>query len=520
MGHFVILAASINWGWWGSVAMAALGLGAVIFVHELGHFAVAKWCGVRCDKFYLGFDIYGLKLFKVQWGETEYGIGILPLGGYVKMLGQDDNPENQAKEFEQAQANGGLDPRSYLAKSVPQRMAIISAGVIMNLIFAFIFLVWAHLIGVDYVPCEITAVEPGSPAWVADFRSGDEVTKISGIEKPRFDQDLMQRVTLADLDQGVTFEVQRPGEAAPITKVVKPRHSAIQRRPTIGLGFPGNLEVVTGPETKIVTDAFHRAEPPFVMGDKIVSVGGVAVKSLAEVQSVLATRTNEDLDFVVDRVDAEASKTKKEKVTTQLTIKLPKQPTKRIGVVMEIAPIVAVQESSPAYAAGLKPGDKLVSLDGQPVGDPLTLADRLRQLGAKKISLGIERDKAPQTIEVSLREATWYERPLSPRGSLSVPALGIAFGTSNVVKSVLPGSPADKVGIKSGAEIVAAEIVYSGETAKFLESKKAGPFRFIFTGEPPTRWFWERGAAKNDPVRYDWPMFESTTLQDMFADGK
>ena len=76
----------------------ALALGLVIFVHELGHFAVAKMCGVKCEKFYLGFDIGGLKLCKVQWGETEYGIGILPLGGYVKMLGQEDNPSNEAVE--------------------------------------------------------------------------------------------------------------------------------------------------------------------------------------------------------------------------------------------------------------------------------------------------------------------------------------------------------------------------------------------------------------------------------------
>ena len=68
------------------------GLTFVIFVHELGHFLVAKACGVKCEKFYVGFDIYGLKLLHFQWGETEYGIGSLPLGGYVKMLGQDDNP--------------------------------------------------------------------------------------------------------------------------------------------------------------------------------------------------------------------------------------------------------------------------------------------------------------------------------------------------------------------------------------------------------------------------------------------
>jgi len=71
---------------------SVLGLGFVIFVHELGHFLVAKACGVKCEKFYLGFDVGGLKLCSFKWGETEYGIGALPLGGYVKMLGQDDNP--------------------------------------------------------------------------------------------------------------------------------------------------------------------------------------------------------------------------------------------------------------------------------------------------------------------------------------------------------------------------------------------------------------------------------------------
>ena len=160
----------------------AFALGTVIFVHELGHFAVAKWCGVKCEKFYLGFDIYGLKLFKYQYGETEYGIGILPLGGYVKMLGQDDNPSHAAQQREQsiAHSNTGtvvekkaadgstlkLDPRSYMAKSVPQRMAIISAGVIMNVIFAFIFAVIAYSMGVPEIVCGISGVVPANPPGV------------------------------------------------------------------------------------------------------------------------------------------------------------------------------------------------------------------------------------------------------------------------------------------------------------------------------------------------------------------
>ena len=130
------------------VLQVAGGLGFVIFVHELGHFLVAKACGVKCEKFFLGFDVGGLKLASFKAGETEYGIGILPLGGYVKMLGQDDNPAAAASESQRAKLSGDLpaepvagphpawDPRSYPAQSVPKRMAIISAGVIMNVIFA------------------------------------------------------------------------------------------------------------------------------------------------------------------------------------------------------------------------------------------------------------------------------------------------------------------------------------------------------------------------------------------------
>ena len=88
------------------ITKVLVGLGFVIFVHELGHFVVAKLCGVKCEKFYLGFDIAGLKFCKFRWGETEYGIGILPLGGYVKMLGQEDNPAKLREEMERAKQQG------------------------------------------------------------------------------------------------------------------------------------------------------------------------------------------------------------------------------------------------------------------------------------------------------------------------------------------------------------------------------------------------------------------------------
>src|SRR5262245_53868178 len=187
----------------GIILKVAIGLGAVIFVHELGHFLVAKACGVKCEKFMVGFDIGG---YKVSWrrGETVYGIGILPLGGYVKMLGQDDDPAHIKEQMQKSQvdvdsANAKpikgpdgetyyVDRRSYLAKSVPQRMAIISAGVIMNVIFAFIFAVIAYGIGVPYQPAQVSEVVPGSPAFRADIRPGDEIIKLGDRVDPTFTQ--------------------------------------------------------------------------------------------------------------------------------------------------------------------------------------------------------------------------------------------------------------------------------------------------------------------------------------------
>src|SRR5262249_54126362 len=97
-----------------------LGLGLVIFIHELGHFLAAKWCDVHVQTFSIGFGppLFGICAYK--WGETNYKIAWLPLGGYVKMVGEGDDSEESEE-----------DPRSFKNKAVWQRMIIISAGVVM-----------------------------------------------------------------------------------------------------------------------------------------------------------------------------------------------------------------------------------------------------------------------------------------------------------------------------------------------------------------------------------------------------
>src|SRR5262249_20565899 len=209
---------------WLAVIEVALGIGFVIFVHELGHFLVAKACGVKCEKFMLGFDIGGIRLFSFRWGETLYGLGILPLGGYVKMLGQEDNPAALRKEMERARqeaasgkppADGAAadaneesaeaklyNPRSYLAKSVPQRMAIISAGVIMNMIFAVVFAAAAYAIGVKENPSIVGSIVAGGGAWQAGIRADDDVLEADGRKIRTYGQ-FVQQVVNCDTEHGI-----------------------------------------------------------------------------------------------------------------------------------------------------------------------------------------------------------------------------------------------------------------------------------------------------------------------------
>jgi regulator of sigma E protease len=129
------------------------GLGAVVFVHELGHFLVAKAVGIKVERFAIGF---GPRVCGYRGKETDYSIMLFPLGGYVKMLGQEDFAP--LKEGEEP------DPRAYSSKSVGARFAVISAGVIMNVIFAAVLFVIIGMIGMSFQAPVVGSTEPGFPS--------------------------------------------------------------------------------------------------------------------------------------------------------------------------------------------------------------------------------------------------------------------------------------------------------------------------------------------------------------------
>ncbi|MFO0905480.1 MAG: site-2 protease family protein [Pirellulales bacterium] len=473
----------LSWDWWANGLQAALGLGVVIFVHELGHFMAAKACGVKCEKFYVGFDVpirlgpirLPRSLVRFQWGETEYGIGILPLGGYVKMLGQDDDPRNAQAESDRTKIGGEegeplrLDPRSYPAKSVPQRMLIISAGVIMNLIFAVLFAAVAYRQGVPYTPCEVGNVIGGSPAWNAGIREGDRIIQIGRTGVPnshlRYDWDLIQGVGLNG-DQDLDFLLRRPdGKEDWVT--LRPRivsNNGVDR-PMIG--------ILTSFSTKLADTPAIPNQPAEKAGfqgkDEIIAVDGEPVASYADFVERAWKAADKPLEVTVKRGDA----------TTTVTV----EPNRRrgFGIVPEAGPVLNVRLDSPASLAGVKPGDQFKTLNGEPIGDLSTLPHRLRAYFGQEIELGIVRPTAKGGVESLVVKAT----PQAPRvglfvedpallGLLSVDALGITYKILPVIASVTPDLPAAQAGLAPGDKILTCQIVPpAGKEQEFKE--KYGP---------------------------------------------
>ncbi|MBQ80541.1 MAG: hypothetical protein CMJ66_10970 [Planctomycetaceae bacterium] len=495
MGMWILQPAS-----WLVILQVAIGLGFVIFVHELGHFLVAKACGVKCEKFYIGFDINGWSLGKFTWGETEYGIGILPLGGYVKMLGQDDNPAAAAREAQRAKEiieSGDLppeptddphpawDPRSYPAQTVPERMAIISAGVIMNVIFAVLLAAWAFGLGVQELTCEVSSVRPGGAAWRAGLRTGDDIIAIGSKTEPVF-TDLQKGVTLGDPVKGIDFTVRRPSDDSERTVTLHPDTDL--GIPTVGVTspfsvtFPDNLEPG-------LPGAAARAKPAFEAGDTIRAVDDVPISSYADLIASLSGKVDTDVSVSVTRQGNDVS------------IVVPAQPRHETGLVMSAGPIASVQADSPAAAADLQAGDRIVSIDGEKLENPLTIDDVLKKRAGETVLLGVLRSDAdhnasgelvPEKIEVTPRKVTWIEQARWPQSPVAVSTLGIAFNVGSEIVEVVPGSPAALGGIKAGELVTRARFAKNDEPideedpgVELSEESQSWPFVMAMLQQAP-----------------------------------
>jgi membrane-associated protease RseP (regulator of RpoE activity) len=245
--YLVILGAAIGLIWYKlglesvwSAAKVLIGLGFVIFIHELGHFLAAKWCDVHVQTFSVGFGP-ALPGCSYQRGETTYKIGVLPLGGYVNMIGEGmetDEDENY--------------PRSFKNKTVGQRMLIISAGVVMNVILGcvlFIAVYYYH--GIMERPAIVGRIDAGGALWHKGIRSGALVTKLDGIQDPTF-KNLQRKVILSAKGEELSFAFKEFDDDGKVkderTVDLLPRLDANDQNPVVGVAPPQQLRLPPKPE--------------------------------------------------------------------------------------------------------------------------------------------------------------------------------------------------------------------------------------------------------------------------------
>lgn len=387
-----------------AVVALILGFGFLIFVHELGHFAVAKFVGIRATQFAIGFgnalfsyrkgigfrvggtekeyiaraldalreegtSVEGLddhkrnqlimeKADALGLGETEYRLNPLPLGGYVKMLGQEDMDPNAQSD----------DPRAFNRKSVGARAAVISAGVIMNLIFGLIFFVICFQMGVEFPAAVVGETSAGSPAAITFARGHDDEENYRGLQpgdtishlngKPITDmaevriatalgkggKPVAMTVDRAGLDEPLVFDIVATASAANeglLSAGIQPSESLM-----LGQDTDGGADVVPG---------LGYANQNLTAGMKLVAINEKQIVHISEYRQAIKTAgaspyTATFADPAGKRITLTLSPTPDWDATDNGELHL-------LGMVPGIA--VYVQDGSAAQKAGLQNGDVL-----------------------------------------------------------------------------------------------------------------------------------------------------------------
>lgn len=269
-------------------------LGVLVFVHELGHFLLARWHGVRVITFSLGF---GPKLVAVRRGDTEYCVSAVPLGGYVKMAGE--NPDDP---------HTGSDDE-FLAKSKWQRFQILMAGPAMNLALAVVVLAVVLMQGAEvpaYLerPAEVGAVEPGSPAERAGVQPGDVIVRVGSAEIATWEA--LDMAVAARADRDVDLVVRRDGgdrrlSIRPDLTEVRTRNNARFEVGTIGV-----LPAVN-PTIRSVVAGEPADRAGFKAGDAIVAVNGRRTVFGAQVSEAIAKHPEQPIQVTLRRGGQELS---------------------------------------------------------------------------------------------------------------------------------------------------------------------------------------------------------------------
>ncbi len=324
-------------------------LGLLVFVHELGHFLAAKYYGVRVETFSLGF---GPKIFKFLHNGTTYCISALPLGGYVKMYGDEPGKDIPLKQQQE----------SFLHKPVSHRIVITLAGPLMNLFFAAVLFILIAFTGDKALSPEVGEIPTNSKAYEVGFRPYDKIQKISGQKVKTWDE--ISEIIETSADKNLQFEMIRNDESITLNTTaissendnlfstanrigkIKGLHSNLHF-PVIGVEFDGNL-YKAGLKT----------------GDRIVKVNEQDVEWYKDIEPMVLEALysgDPEVSLTINRYPDYRLNQDFEEIKISLQAK--NFTTHKLDMYIPETLIAEVQKDSPAEKAGLKRLDKILKVN-------------------------------------------------------------------------------------------------------------------------------------------------------------
>lgn len=335
-------------------------IGILIFVHEFGHFIVAKKAGVGVEKFSLGF---GPRLIGFQKGETQYMLSAIPLGGYVKLKGE--NPEETLTN----------DPKEFGSRGVGVRAAIVAAGPVMNFVLTFMLMPLVFMIGIqvpvflDQEPL-VCWVAENSPAERAGLKKGDRIVRVNGESVKNWK--MVNALTQSQLGKDLTIGVERNDS---ILKKTVAAHS--DGLPIEGIGVFHRMD----PRIGGIISGSPASAAGLQPGDCIRKINGMDVTHWVQMSEIIRTFPGEDIAFRIERDGSE--------------LLVHAKPD---------ALIEEVEANSPAGRAGLKPGDKILTINSTDVSQwkqPL-LNNRFTE--NDELLFEISRDSENRTVALTVRD--------------------------------------------------------------------------------------------------------------------